>query len=112
MQDHDLDRLLQELAAQPKPALPSGFRDGIWRQIRHRQAAPPRSFGSWLDWALAPLVRPQPIFAALAFSLMVGLFLGIATGSGIRVSGATRAMELDVFGLHAPGLPTTLLEGR
>jgi hypothetical protein len=98
--NHELDRLLGELAAQNSPALPAGFRHGVWREIRRRRdartAAP---FPDSWNWLLASVLRPRPVTAALALALLLGPLAGLSFAPQ-----PGHAVRLDAFSASAPGL--------
>ncbi len=107
MKSEELDLLLGEIARQPVPLLGAGFRHDVWRAIRHRRFVEEQSgWTRWEGW-FASLLHPRPILAALSLALACGLLSGVWLKESPSVS---KAMQLEVFSVNAPGMPSTLWE--
>jgi anti-sigma factor RsiW len=94
--NHELDPLLNDLAAQPAPPLPANFAQNVQRQIRQQRD----TNRGWFNWFLVTVLRPQTIAAALCVALLCGAITGF-TISGQPKSGH---VQLNAFSANAPGM--------
>ena len=107
MNDSDLDELLRLHRETRDPAAPPNLAQNVWREIRRRRADTAKPAG-WLAWLLEPFHRPMMAAPAIALALALGI------GVGARVvaappSPARAALDLEVFSVASPSLPSTLL---
>jgi hypothetical protein len=97
----ELDKLLGKLSAQRAPSLPAGFRQEVWRQIRHdRATAELPTWSNALNRFFNSILRPQLIVAALALALVLGAYTGLTSS----FSKPGHPVQLDAFSANAPGL--------
>lgn len=90
------------------------FKNGVWREIRHRQALAedktPFILQSWveLDWGLGRM-----LLAAACISIGIGAALGFLAAPGIESTRiAARNLDLGVFSPSAYGLPSNIVASR
>jgi hypothetical protein len=105
MDKRDLINSLSGLARQPMHDLSADFEQGVWREIRSRKTASVRE--SVWGQLVTTFLRPGWAVSATAVTLLVSVGFG-AFGKPAPRS-ANRSLNLDVFSVDAPALPSTLL---
>lgn len=107
MDESNLDELLRLHRETRRPTVPANLSQNVWREIRGRQALAAES-GRWLDWLLEPFLRPMIFAPAVALAIMLGAGVG-AMAVHAQPSPAREALDLQVFSVSPPSLPSTLL---
>lgn len=107
MDESNLDELLRLHRESRRPAVPANLSQNVWREIRRRQALAAES-GRWLDWLLEPFLRPMIFAPAVVLAIMLGVSVG-AMAVHAQPSPAREALDLQVFSVSPPSLPSTLL---
>jgi len=109
--EHDLSKLAAADSIQPDF---NGFRSGVWREIRHRQAVEcaPKSGFPW-QWDFYGFSAGRLCLAAAFLATTVGVALGFfATPERRGPRAASRNLDLSVFSNSASGLPSNFLVSR
>lgn len=107
MDESNLDELLRLHRETRRPTVPANLSQNVWREIRRRQTDAAES-GRWLAWLLEPFHRPMMLGSAVILALMLGVGVG-AMAVQAQPSPARTALDLEVFSLSPPSLPSTLL---
>lgn len=92
MNDSDFDDILR--SARATSALPSSFRQGVWRRIENDTAKVRRS---WFQDILTAVARPWGAAVGLAATVTLGLWLGAVTSPGEKQAQAAYANSISPF---------------
>lgn len=105
MDKHEIENSLSRLAAQPAPNLLANFEQKVWREIRSRNPASVRES----IWAMFVTAFLQPGWAASAVAVTLAVSVGFGAFGKVAVPSPNLSLNLDVFSVDAPTLPSTLL---
>ncbi len=105
-----LDVLLAQLAGEPLPPLPGNLESRVWREIRARRTQDAHRTGrGWLARLLTMRRESRMAFAGLLAAAAIGITMSWANAQNIQVDSTQQALDLKVFSVEAPSLPSTLL---
>lgn len=105
-----LDALLKRLVSEPVPPVPGNLESRVWREIHVRRAQEARGIGhDWLARVLNLWREPRVTFAGLVAAAAIGVSMSWANASATQTASTQQALDLKVFSVEAPALPSTLL---
>lgn len=102
-----LDALLKRLASESTPEVPSNLESRVWREIRVRHAQ--HAGRDWFAHLLNLWRKPSVAFAGLVAAAVIGISMSWAGASSPQTVSTQQALDLKVFSVEAPSLPSTLL---
>jgi hypothetical protein len=102
-----LDQLLGAMSAKQASALPPGFQQNVWREIRQRRESN-RNFGlvDFANWLLGAALQPRPVAAALTLALLLGVFGGFSVSAEKPV----HRLQFEAFSAHSSGFPLSSIK--
>ena len=105
-----LDALLGRYVNESIPTVPGNLESRVWREIRARREHEQKNRGSdWLTLILSLWRQPRMAFAGVAAAAAIGVSMSWATATTAHATSTQQALDLGVFSMESPSLPSTLL---
>ena len=105
-----LDALLGRYVSESIPKVPGNLESRVWREIRARREREQLSRGSdWLSVILGLWRQPRMAFAAVVAAAVIGVSMSWASAATAHAASTQEALDLGVFSIESPSLPSTLL---
>lgn len=105
-----LDVLLGRYVSGSIPAVPGDLENRVWREIRARRGQEVQSRGNdWLSVILSLWRQPRMAFAGVVAAAFIGVSMSWASAATAHTTSTQQALDLGVFSMESPSLPSTLL---